>query len=332
MPDLATPLALLLLPLPLLAWRLLPGRSPDAGALWVPQGIAAAAAPGPLGTRDRRLRLGLAALAWIALVAALAGPERLVPTRDTSASGRDILLALDMSGSMLIEDFDLDGVAISRLEAVKDVAARFVAERAGDRIGLVLFADRAYVAAPLTWDLTAVERAIEAASIGITGRSTAIADGLGLALKRAVASNAPTRVIVLLSDGRDTSKRLDATQAARLAADHGVRIHTIALGPDDLETRPASRDAVDTVTLRRIAEASGGVSYRVRGMADLVAMAADLDRLEPNPSGRPPILVPRPLWPWPAAVAGVAALTLGMLPFLRGLGRGVRPAARRVSA
>ena len=318
--DLAAPLVLLLLPLPLLARRLLPPRRPEAAALWLPEGIAAAAEPATVfGTRGRWLRLALATLVWAGLVLALAGPERLLPVRDTSASGRDIVLTLDMSGSMLIEDFDLDGHPVSRLDAVKTVADRFVAERTGDRIGLVLFADRAYVAAPPTWDLAAVRRAIAEATIGITGRSTAIADGLGLALKRMTASDAPARVIVLLSDGRDTAHRLDATAVARLAATHGVRIHTIALGPDDLETRPASRDAVDTTTLRAIAEASGGVSYRVRSMDDLVAMAADLDRLEPNPATRPPVLVPRPLWPWPAAVATAAALALGLLPLAAAL-------------
>lgn len=323
--DLATPLALLLLPLPLLARWLLPPRRPEAAALWLPDGIAAAAEPAPVfGARGRWLRLALATLVWAGLVLALAGPERLLPVRDTSASGRDIVLTLDMSGSMLIEDFALDGHPVSRLDAVKSVADRFVAERTGDRIGLVLFADRAYVAAPPTWDLAAVRRAITEATIGITGRSTAIADGLGLALKRMEASDAPTRVIVLLSDGRDTAHRLDAVAVAGLAATHGVRIHTIALGPDDMETRPANRDAVDTATLRAIAEASGGVSYRVRSMDDLVAMAADLDRQEPNPAGRPPVLVPKPLWPWPAAVAGAAALLLGLLPLAAALPRRAR--------
>lgn len=320
--DLAAPLALLLLPLPLLVRRLLPPRRPEAAALWLPDGIAAAAEPGTVLTaRDRWLRIALATITWTGLVLAVAGPERLDPVRDTSASGRDIVLALDMSGSMLIEDFSLDGRPASRLEAVKTVADRFVAERTGDRIGLVLFADRAYVAAPPTWDLAAVRRAIAEATIGITGRSTAIADGLGLALKRMISSDSPARVIVLLSDGRDTAHRLDAVAVARLAETHGIRIHTIALGPDDLETRPASRDAVDTLTLRAIAEASGGVSYRVRSMEDLVAMAADLDRLEPNPASRPPVLIPRPLWPWPAAIAGICALTLGLLPLAAALRR-----------
>ena len=139
---------------------------------------------------------------------------------------------------MAIEDFSLDGETASRLDAVKRVATRFVEARRGDRIGVVIFADRAYVAAPLTWDLTAVARAIDSAEIGLTGRSTAISDGLGLALKRILAEPARSRVIVLLSDGRDTAARLDPRQVARLAAENGVRVHTIALGPEDLEETP----------------------------------------------------------------------------------------------
>ena len=311
---LAAPLALLLLPLPLLARRLLPPQPAQLAAMRLPGAIGAAALPANAQRRTLTRTRALKALLWCALVLALSGPARLVATADTSASGRDILLSLDLSGSMAIEDFDLDGQRISRLEAVKQVAQGFVASRAGDRIGLVLFADRAYVAAPLTHDLAAVSRAIEEAGIGITGRSTAIAEGLGLALKRVVAGAAQGQVIVLLSDGKETGARMDARQVAALAAERGVRVHTIALGPDDLETRPASRDAVDIALLREIAAASGGTSYRVRDMADLAAMAADLDRLEPNPSRRPPVLVPQPLWIWPAMLALLAALGLGLDP------------------
>jgi Ca-activated chloride channel family protein len=298
--DLAHPLLLLLLPLPFLV-RLLPARGAGGQALWLPPSIAAGA--GAAARRDLgRPGLLLAGL-WLCLVVAIAGPQRLVTVPDRTASGRDIVLALDLSGSMAIEDFSLDGEIASRLEAVKRVAAGFVEARRGDRIGLVIFADRAYVAAPLTYDLTAVGRAIETAEIGLTGRSTAISDGLGLALKRILDDPAPSRVVVLLSDGRDTAARLDPRQVARLAAENGVRVHTIALGPEDLEERPASRDAVDIVTLREIAETSGGQTWRVRDLDDLTAMAAELDRLEPNPSARPPLIRQRPLWMWPAAAA-----------------------------
>ncbi|MDD2867311.1 VWA domain-containing protein [Neomegalonema sp.] len=313
--DLAfsTPWALLLAPLAWAVWRWAPPRAATAGALELPERLASAARPsGPAGEGGRGA-LALRILLWLGLVLALAGPQRLETAPDVSASGRDIMLALDLSGSMLIEDFDLDGERVSRLEAVKRVAANFVERRRGDRVGLTLFADRAFVAAPLTHDLAAVRQAVEEAQIGFAGRATALSEGLGLALKRAVASDSPSRVVVLLSDGRDTSRRIEAEQVAALAASHGVRIHTIALGPEDLETRPASRDAVDSAALRLIAEESGGRTWRVRGMEDLEAMAEELDRLEPNPSGRPPVTAARPLWIWPALAAFLAALGLGIL-------------------
>lgn len=299
----AFPLALLLLPLPFLVRRLLPARARPGAALRVPA-IAFAAAE-PTTARSDRLGLGLAAAAWIALVLALAGPRLPVDRDIVTASGREILLAMDLSGSMVKEDFVLDGKPLSRLDAVKRVAARFVAERRGDRIGLVIFGDRPYVAQPPTFDVAAVARSIEIAQIGISGRSTAISDGLGLAVKRLVASDARSKVIVLLSDGVDTSGKVAASDAATLAARHGIRVHTIALGPEDLENQPQSRDAVDAATLRAVAEAGDGTSFRVRTMADLETMAATLDRLEPNPMDRPPVRTYVSLWTWPAASAAL---------------------------
>lgn len=307
--DLAFPALLLLLPLPLLA-RLLPPRRAHGQAMRLPQAVASAARPVRAGLRWRGL-LPLAG-AWVLLCLALAGPQRVQMQPDRSASGRDIVIALDMSGSMATPDFTMDGETVTRLAAVKAVAAGFIRARAGDRVGLVIFADRAYVAAPPTHDLTAVIRALDEAEIGLTGRSTAISDGLGLALKRVMAEPAGARVIVLLSDGRDTSDRLDAVQVAALAAENGVRVHTVALGPEDLETRPAARDAVDIATLRAIATASGGETFRVRGTGDLQAMATALDRLEPNPSDRPPVAERRPLWFWPAGLALVLILAASM--------------------
>lgn len=300
----AFPLALLLLPLPALV-RLLPPVAARGGLL-VPAHVLA-------GTSGRAARGGwwIAAIAWAALVLALAEPQIDRQSARTPASGREIMLALDLSGSMEKQDFNLDGQPVSRLGAVKQVASAFVAARKGDRIGLVVFGDRAYVAQPVTFDVAAVARAIDEVQIGISGRSTAISDGLGLAMRRLIQSDAPTRVVVLLSDGIATAGKVGAVDAARLAATHGIRIHTIALGPDDLETRPRARDAVDAKLLRDMAEASGGTSFRVRGMADLRAMAATLDRLEPNPGERPPLRFWQSLWIWPGALALGLMLLIG---------------------
>lgn len=306
----AFPLAFLLFPLPLLVQHLLAARASAAVSLRVAPGTFSAAVPAQL--RDDPLGIALLLAAWTALVLALAGPQVPATKHVVTVSGREIMLALDLSGSMLKEDFVLDGKSLSRLDAVKRVAARFVAARRGDRIGLVIFGDRAYVAQPSTFDVDSVARAIDIAQIGISGRSTAISDGLGLATRRLMQSDARSKVVVLLSDGVDTSGKVQASDAARLAASHDIRLHTVALGPDDLESQPQSGDAVDAEALRVMAEAGGGTSFRVRSMDDLEAMAASLDQLEPNPMNRPPLRYWRSLWVWPGGTAMALAMFLAV--------------------
>jgi len=308
--NFAFPWAFLLLPLPLLVRRFLAATHP-VGASFRVDSIAFAAA-GPSQGRSRFLRTILLIAAWTALVVALAGPRLPAWSNLVTSSGREIIIALDLSGSMVKEDFVLDGKPLSRLDAVKRVASRFVAARKGDRIGLVIFGDRAYVAQPSTFDMDAVARAIDLAQIGISGRSTAISDGLGLATRRLMQTDAKSKVVVLLSDGVDTSGKVQASDVARLAASHGIRVHTIALGPDDLDSQPQSRDAVDAVALRAMADAGGGTSFRVRTMDDLEAMAASLDQLEPNPMNRPPLRYWQPLWMWPGGAAMAFAMLLAM--------------------
>lgn len=301
--SLATPMALLLLPAPYFAWRFLPVLQERNGFIFVPSSIASAAdepLPGLIGVKVRKI---IPALIWFLLILGLAGP-RIVELKDVaSASGRDIVLALDLSGSMERQDFTLDGKAISRLDAVKRVGASFVRGRKGDRLAVVIFADRAYFAAPLTFDVETVARSIEQAAIGISGRSTALGDGLGLAIKRLAKSKARSRVIILLSDGVDTAGTVDAVKVGALAQEKGLRIYTIALGPQDLETTPEARDAVDSATLRQIAESSGGETFRVRTLTDLSAVATALDGLEPSPSQRPPLEIHKDYWIIPAIMA-----------------------------
>ncbi len=308
--NLASPWLMLLLPLPLVLRGLgLPFRIARP-ALILPANLLEGAID---ASSDRAgHRPVLAGLAWIALVIALAGPRVETASDMVPVSGRDIVLALDLSGSMLKEDFRLDDQPITRLEAIKRTAAAFVAARKGDRIGLVVFGERAYFASPLTFDVDAVAREIQDSQVGISGRGTAISDGLGLAIRRLSRSDAPTRVIVLLSDGVDTSGTVPAVEAARLAWRHGIRIHSVALGPEDLENQPASRDAVDVATLRAVAEAADGNSFRVRNTEDLEAMSKALDRLEPNPSARPSMQYWRSLWVWPASLAAFLLAWIAM--------------------
>lgn len=306
----AFPYAFLLLPLPLLALGVLPPKRAATGAMRLPQTIAARLSTGVAEGVRARVRRLLPALLWVCLVVALADPQRLEPIEALPTSGRDIVLAIDLSGSMEKKDFSLGGAPVSRLDAVKAVGEEFVESRAGDRVGLVIFAETAYFAVPLTYDVKAVANAIDEMTIGISGRSTAIADGLGLALKRLETSDAASRVIILLSDGVNNAGDVEPDDAGSLAERLGIRVHTIALGPEDLETAPKSRDAVDTATLRGIAEASGGETFRVRTTDDLRAVTAAIDRLETSEFARPAARIYTQYWTYAAVLALIFALAI----------------------
>lgn len=306
----ADPLILLLLPAPVLAWRFLRDRAAGGAAVLVPEGIGArlGAGTGTLGPGIAQVALPL--LLWVTLVIAAAGPRHMVANPALPVSGRDLVLALDLSGSMVREDFFIDGQEVSRLAALKHVATRFVMRRGGDRVALVIFGSQAYYATPPTHDVTAVARAIERAEIGISGRATGISGAMGLAFKRLGDSPAEAKVVILLSDGVHNSGPVKPRDAARLARELGVRVHTIAMGPRDLSNADGERDAVDAEALNAIAELSGGAFFRVKTTEDLEAVAEEIDQLEAIPSDGPSALVHRPLWPWPAGLAALLAFGL----------------------
>lgn len=312
--DFAFPWAGLLLPVPLLLRLLLPILELQSGALALPPALGAAMTPSETHAAVRRASRIAPMLIWLLAVLALMGPRQEQVLDVLPASGRDVILSLDLSGSMEREDFDLNGKIVSRLTAVQAVASEFVRGRLGDSVGLVVFGDRAYVAAAPTHDVASVAHVVETSMIGVSGKSTAIADGIGLAIKRLRDREAKSRVIILLSDGQDTSGSTDPVAAAEVADKYGIRIYTIALGPADLETDPNSRDAVDTVTLREIADAAGGQMFRVKTTDDLREVTDAIDALEPSPSKAPPIQTWRDLWIWPG---GVAACLLAALVMMR---------------
>jgi Ca-activated chloride channel homolog len=306
--SLASPIALLLLPLPQLAARILSQPGAESGALIVPNAIAARLEAGQASAMDAAGRRLLPIILWVALVLAIAGPQRVVPTKALPASGRDIVLSLDLSGSMEQMDFEYEGRKVSRLDAVKRMAIAFVRGRAGDRVGLVIFAKEPYFATPPTYDVEAVAQSIEAATIGISGRSTAISDGLGLALKRLEKSASRSRVVILLSDGVNNAGTVVPKDAAELARTLGIRVHTIALGPRDMSETENDPDVVDTETLRAVAQASGGTAFRVRTTSDLEAVGRSIDAMETSPAEAPVAEIHRNFWMYPAALAFLAAL------------------------
>jgi len=308
--DLATPAAWLLLPLPFLARRLLPPLREAGGALRLPDSVRRHFATSNAGHVPGAGRALLPWLVWIAIVAALSGPRMVVGAERTPASGREIMLALDLSGSMERRDFEIDGQPASRIDALKKVGTAFIRRRAGDRIGLVIFAEEAYAVSPPSFDTAAVSRLLDETTIGLVGRSTAIGDGLGLALKRLASSDAPSRVIILLSDGSNDAGATDPVQVARLARTLGIRIHTIALGLNDKISGSDDPDAVDSVTLQQIAELSGGTTFRVRTTADLDQASRSIEALEAGRATAPPRVIHRELWMYPASLALACAMLL----------------------
>ncbi|MFK7751796.1 MAG: VWA domain-containing protein [Sedimentitalea sp.] len=313
--ELADPWFLLLLPLPWLAMRLLGVGQMVGGAVLLPEQIGAdmlAASGQDRALRPALLRQGGLWVIWGLTLLSLSGPRDLAPVSALKVTGRDLAVVLDLSGSMVRDDFHLDGRQVTRQEAVTTVGAAFARRRGGDRLALIVFGSQAYYAAPFTFDVESVARRIEQAVIGISGRATNIADGLGLALKRMADSEAASRVVILLSDGVSNAGATNPRGVAELAADMGVRVHTIALGPKDLSTADAGeRGVVDAATLRAISEISGGASFRVKTTDDLLAVTAALDRLEATDGEGLAAEVYHDYWPWPAGLAAVLGLVLG---------------------
>lgn len=286
----AWPWLLLALPLPWLLRRLLPAVRPGGAALRVPWGerLRAVAAPRGAGRGRGGARLWIAALAWACLCVAAARPQVLGEPVQPPRAARDLMLAVDLSGSMSEEDMLLGGRVVDRLTAAKAVIADFLDRRAGDRVGLLLFGRRAYAVAPLTFDRDSVREQLLDAVVGLAGRETAIGDAIGLAVKRLRAQPAGQRVLILLTDGVNTAGLLDPLKAAELARDAQVRVHTIAFGGEGggmsvFGFRLPSRgtEEIDEATLERIADMTGGRMFRARDTAELAGIYAEIDRLEP---------------------------------------------------
>jgi Ca-activated chloride channel family protein len=296
----------LLLPLPWLAWKLLPPAAPGA-ALRLPQPVALADTT--KGVRVSRWRIGIACAAWLLLVTAAARPQQPAPPEAMHHTGRALMLAVDCSGSMAIEDMRFGVGAVSRFAAVKAIAARFVAQRSGDDVGLILFGTHAYLLTPMTFDVDTVARQLDGAAIGLAGRETAIGDAIVLAVKHLAALPARARVLVLLTDGVITAGNVVPLDAAKLAGDAGVRIYTIGVGSGaqvggifGLQL-PAPDSELDVDVLTHIAQETGGRFFRASDTDQLAAAYHTIDTLEPLAEGKSLLRPDREWYPWPLGLA-----------------------------
>ena len=314
--------AVLLLPLPLLIRWLLP----------VSKQIRQSALRTPFlsdfqqwqGTASGRLRnipwiFYCALLAWVLFVLALMRPQLLGEPQNIPASGRDLMLAVDLSGSMEQQDFLLSGRVVNRLTASKQVATEFIARRSGDRIGLILFGEQAYLQVPLTFDHDTVQTLLEETVIGLAGKKTAIGDAIGLAVKRLRERSEKNRILIIMTDGANTAGEVDPLVAADFARQQGLKIYTIGIGSDEQIRRTwfgsqrinPSQD-LDEETLQAVSETTGGRYFRARDTEELQQIYRILDELEPIDDEVLQFRPQQAIFYWPLSLAGIIGMVLMM--------------------
>ncbi|MGB1272429.1 MAG: vWA domain-containing protein, partial [Endozoicomonas sp.] len=239
-------------------------------------------------------------------------------------SGRDLMMAVDLSGSMEINDMELNGQQVDRLVATKAVMNDFIERRRGDRLGLILFGSKAYLQTPLTFDRQTVKTLMDESSIGMAGNKTAIGDALGLAVKHLRKRPEDSRVLILLTDGANTAGEIPPLQAAQIAREENIKIYSIGLGAEEMiepglfgssfGARRINPSAdLDEKTLTEMATLTGGRYFRARNLEELNNIYALLDELEPVLQDEETFRPEKFLFFWPLGLA----LLLSLIPALQ---------------
>ncbi|MEO0436160.1 MAG: VWA domain-containing protein [Pseudomonadota bacterium] len=323
--EFAHPLAFFGLPLPLLVWFALPPHKQRKNAIRVPffdelvDAAGAKAQDGAVVSHLGPRHLVLLTCAWCLVVFALAQPQWLGEPLERKEVARDIMLAIDLSGSMDTRDFiGSEADKLSRLKAVQRVVAQFVSTRESDRIGLIVFGDKAYLQLPFTRDARTAVALVELMDVGMAGPRTALGDAIGLAMHAFESSKVESRILILLTDGNDTASAMTPLNAAGIAANRGVEIHTIGIG----DTQATGEERVDFDVLQQIASRTGGLFHTA---ADESGLAAVYQRIDETTAVEARVLSWRPkqsLVAWPSALAALLLILVFSKPWPRSLARG----------
>ncbi|MCG9731214.1 VWA domain-containing protein [Shewanella sp. Isolate13] len=309
--TLAWPFLLILLPLPLI-FRKKQQQKPMGGHLLLP----GASLPGQVvATEKSQQSKKRYWLVWCLLVLACARPLWVGEPIELPSKGRDLMLSVDLSGSMQIEDMIIDGKVVDRFTLIQHVISDFIERRKGDRIGLILFADHAYLQSPLTQDRRTVAQYLKEAQIGLVGKQTAIGEAIALGVKRFDKVEQSNRVLILLTDGSNNAGAISPEQATQIAAQRGVTIYTIGVGADVMERRTLfgkervnpSMD-LDESQLQQIAKATGGQYFRARNTEELEQIYQVIDTLEPVSRDQLSYRPQSELFYWPLALALLASM------------------------
>ena len=326
MMEFAWPYIFLLIPLPWFIYRFFPASQwNENAALKVPllddfkdfHNSSSASFP--------KKSFFIAFLIWLALLTAAARPQWLGDAKEIPQSGRDLMLAVDLSASMQIQDFEIKGQYTDRLTALKFIAGDFIERRKGDRIGLILFGSQAYLQTPLTFDSKTVKQLLNESEIGLAGNDTAIGDAIGLAVKHLQDRPQASRVLILLTDGNNNAGKLTPEKAAEIASHTKLKIHTIAIGSKEpvmqtafgLRAVPASK--IDEKALQMVAEKTGGRYFRAYNSQELVQIYSEIDRIETTEQAPQQYRLIDEMYFWPLAVGLLGIMLLLVVALLRRL-------------
>ena len=310
--ELTQPWVLLLLPIPLLLWFILPKAQTRLSVALKIHFFNAliGIAEKEKHSIHKPTKISLFFLVWTLLLVALANPRWIGDPISLSREGHHIMLALDLSPSMDVADMRLNGRPATRLNVVKLAAKDFVRHRANDKVGLILFGEHAYLQTPFTFDTHSVLERIDDATAGLAGKSTSIGDAIGLAVKHLQQVDKKGRVIILLTDGASNSGALAPLKAAELANDEGIKVYTIGLGanvnPHDFDALFLSMNTsadLDENTLKLVAAKTKGQYFRATDLSSLQAIYQAINQMETVTQDQATIRPQHDYYPWPLALA-----------------------------
>ncbi len=325
------PWAFSLFPLALASYYLLPAAKREESSLRVPffNRVSALTNTATLSQSSAKgIKLLLLSTIWLLLLTAAARPQWSGEPISLPASGRDLLVAVDISGSMDTPDMLVKDQQFERILVVKYVVGEFLQRREQDRLGLILFGTNAYLQAPLTFDRNTVNKLLQEAQLGFAGEKTAIGDAIGLGIKRLKDRPESQRVMILLTDGANTAGEVAPRQAADLAKQAGVKIYTVGVGADEMVIKQGlfgnfnrrinpSAD-LDEATLQYIADTTGGQYFRARDPEELEKIYAQLDELEPIEQDAETFRPISSLFFWPLGIALIFSFLFALLPLILG--------------